>query len=661
MTFTNIQASGYGVVNANGNIDTLVLTEPGVGYDTTSPITITFASGAASATAYVTGIVGSKTIKVIDISSTDKARIAAGTVYTFGWEGDIYKITGYSSPSVTGNAWAEVAVERYSDAAAIQYEISADSLKAGIVGNQVGGITSRISTVRATSHDMIDVGTGGYADSKIPNDLYGPPLNAPNSAHQTLEKGKGRVYYVTTDQDGNFKVGSYFQVDQGRGTVSISAPISLTNVDGLSFKRGQTLVQVFSVDGTMANQSNNAVPTEGAIVSYIDSRLGLNKNNTTVGIVPIGSGFLDLGGARGMAANLNMNNYTINNVHSPSSTTDAANKAYTDTKLSRQGTLDTIGASAGTISGPIRTNEITPNVDNASWLGTSSYRWSNISTVNLSVDGTFDLKSNVNATSTNTGALIVVGGIGVGRDIVVGGSVTATTVNVGGEITISNYNQHGGTGYAGMFTLSNTNATNPNKFIRINSTGALQIVDSLYQNTIFDLTDTGALTINGITVPSITKSGTNGTGDIGQTGNRFGTVWATTFSGTSNQAQYADLAEKYMPDREYEPGTVLVFGGDAEVTIANSYMDTRIAGVVSTNPAYMMNSELDGGVYVALTGRVPCKVTGKIRKGDMLVAAGGLGVATASDNPKMGSVIGKALENYDSHDIGIIEVVVGRI
>ena len=630
LTFTNVQAAGYGVVNASGYIDTLVLTEPGVGYDTTSPITITFASGAATATAYVTGIVGSKTIKVVDVSSTDKARIAAGTVYTFGWEGDIYKITGYSSPSVTGNAWAEVAVERYSDAAAIQYEISADSLKAGIVGNQIGGITSRISTVRATSHDMIDVGTGGYADSKIPNDLYGPPLNAPNSAHQTLEKGKGRVYYVTTDQDGNFKVGSYFQVDQGRGTVSISAPISLTNVDGLSFKRGQTLVQVFSVDGTMANQSNNAVPTEGAIVSYVDSRLGLNKNNTTVGIVPIGSGFLDLGGARGMAANLNMNNYNINNVHSPSATTDAANKAYTDTKLSRQGTLDTIGASAGTISGPIKTNEITPNIDNTYWLGTSSYRWSNISTVNLSVDGTFNLTSTVDSTNTTSGALVVVGGVGIGKSLYAD-KVFDNNVRVISTVTA-------GTGVSG-------GGSGPSITISIGQ----------------DVASSASPTFAGITVPSITKSGTNGTGDIGATGNRFGTVWATTFSGTSNQAQYADLAEKYMPDREYEPGTVLVFGGDAEVTMAKSYMDTRIAGVVSTHPAYMMNSALEGGVYVALTGRVPCKVTGKIRKGDMLVAAGALGVATASDNPKMGSVIGKALENYDSHDIGIIEVVVGRI
>jgi hypothetical protein len=104
-----------------------------------------------------------------------------------------------------------------------------------------------------------------------------------------------------------------------------------------------------------------------------------------------------------------------------------------------------------------------------------------------------------------------------------------------------------------------------------------------------------------------------------------------------------------------------MIGGEAEVTLATLKGKHKIAGIVSTNPAYMMNSELDGGVYVALTGRVPCKVTGKIRKGDMLVAAGGLGVATASDNPKMGSVIGKALQDYDSHDIGVIEVVVGRI
>jgi hypothetical protein len=707
LTFTNVQASGYGVADANGHISTLVLTEPGVGYDSTSPISVTFASGSAAATVHTTGIAGSKTIKVADLSSTNQARIAAGTVYTFGFEGDLYQITSYTPQSATGNAWAEVGVQRYSDSAALQYEVGNNALKAGIIGNQSGGITVRISTIRATSHDMIDVGTGGYADSKIPNDLYGPPLNAPDSSKQVIEIGKGRAYYVTTDQDGNFKVGNYFAVDQGRGTVSISAPISLTNVDGLSFKRGQTLVQVFSVDGTMGNESNNSVPTEKAIVTYVDSRLGLNKNNTTAGITPIGSGFLDLGGIRSMAADLNVNNYHIKNLASPVVGSDGANKSYTDTKVSRSGTNDPLGAGAGTISGPLKTNEISPNADNLYWLGTSSYRWSNIATINLSVDGTFKITSTANSTSPTTGALQVAGGVGVAKDIY-------TT----GEITIANQNAHGGVGYAGMLTLINTAGTNANKYIRIDATGTLQFISSDYSTQLLALDDggtlhigaggiefsdtttlttqpvtsiaagtgvsisgtgtgpyTGAVTIGigqsvgtgdsptfaGITIPSINKSGSTGSGDIGSSGSRFGTVWATTFSGTAVQAQYADLAEKYMPDREYEPGTVLVFGGEQEVTIANSYMDTRIAGVVSTNPAYMMNSEQDGGVYVALQGRVPCKVTGKIRKGDMLIAAGGLGVATASDNPKMGSVIGKALENYDSHDIGIIEVVVGRI
>jgi hypothetical protein len=178
---------------------------------------------------------------------------------------------------------------------------------------------------------------------------------------------------------------------------------------------------------------------------------------------------------------------------------------------------------------------------------------------------------------------------------------------------------------------------------------------------------TGSININNInaagtlTVPSITKSGTNGSGDIGQSDNKFGNVYGTTFNGVATSAQYADLAEKYLPDAEYAPGTVLVFGGDKEVTMSTSYLDSRVAGVVSTNPGYMMNSELEGGVYIALTGRVPCQVVGKIRKGDMLVTSNIPGVATSTTTPQLGTVIGKALEDYDSQEVGLIEVVVGRV
>ena len=130
------------------------------------------------------------------------------------------------------------------------------------------------------------------------------------------------------------------------------------------------------------------------------------------------------------------------------------------------------------------------------------------------------------------------------------------------------------------------------------------------------------------------------------------------FSGTATSAQYADLAEMYSADADIEPGTVVCFGGDKEVTTCMADADKKVAGVVSTNPAYLMNSDADG-VAVALQGRVPCKVTGAVAKGDMLVAAGN-GMARAEENPAMGSVIGKALEDHAEGE-GVIEVVVGRM
>jgi hypothetical protein len=149
----------------------------------------------------------------------------------------------------------------------------------------------------------------------------------------------------------------------------------------------------------------------------------------------------------------------------------------------------------------------------------------------------------------------------------------------------------------------------------------------------------------------------SGTGLVGMVN---GTISATTFDGTANKAKYADLAENYQADAVYEPGTVLEFGGEFEVTVAEDET-RRVAGVVSSNPAYLMNSQLEGGTVaaIALQGRVPCKVRGKIRKGDMMVSAGG-GYARPTNDPKIGTIIGKALENFDGGE-GVIEIVVGRL
>jgi hypothetical protein len=141
------------------------------------------------------------------------------------------------------------------------------------------------------------------------------------------------------------------------------------------------------------------------------------------------------------------------------------------------------------------------------------------------------------------------------------------------------------------------------------------------------------------------------------------TLKASTFDGNATTANFADLAEKYVGDEAYEPGTVLVFGGDNEVTTTDTKGDRKIAGVVSTDPAYLMNNQLEGDTVVALalTGRVPCKVIGTVAKGDMLVTSAIPGYAIVDNDPKLGTVIGKAVGSKDTDERGVVEVVVGRM
>ena len=155
-----------------------------------------------------------------------------------------------------------------------------------------------------------------------------------------------------------------------------------------------------------------------------------------------------------------------------------------------------------------------------------------------------------------------------------------------------------------------------------------------------------------VTTTNLTTGATATAGTI--TGN-----WSLA-TGSQLRATYADLAECYKADAYYEAGTVLEFGGMNEVTLASDSTN-RVAGVVSTNPAYVMNSLCEGEyiVQLALQGRAPCKVRGNVRKGDMMVS-GGDGFARPSASPLMGTVIGKSLEDFTGTS-GVIEVAVGRL
>jgi hypothetical protein len=258
---------------------------------------------------------------------------------------------------------------------------------------------------------------------------------------------------------------------------------------------------------------------------------------------------------------------------------------------------------------------------------------------NLYVNSAARIVSNTVSTSTTSGALQVGGGVGIVGNAYIGGLVSATgnittTANISGGNILGGANVNATT-HTGTTVSVSGNVTTAN--LIINGTAAAGF---------------GVLTVSG----NIQTTTANNTANIGNVANYFNTVHAK-----ATTAQYADLAEWYSADADYPPGTVLSFGGNKEVTMSIGINDARVAGIVSTQPAHVMNAGLTGQntVAVALIGRVPALVVGAVVRGDMMVTAGG-GRAMSCATPTMGTVIGKALQDHPGGP-GMIEIVVGRL
>jgi hypothetical protein len=233
------------------------------------------------------------------------------------------------------------------------------------------------------------------------------------------------------------------------------------------------------------------------------------------------------------------------------------------------------------------------------------------------------------------------------------GTSNVTVVSSGGNVTVG----VGGTGNVTVFSTTGVavagNLSANNFSLTSNVTSTLNVTGNVVANNITVVTSLAADTG---TFGNILNQNANGVGNIGNSSTYFNTVFAKATS-----AQYADVAERYLADAHYAPGTVVVFGGDKEVTRSRLDADPRVAGVISTEPAFSMNDGLQGEhvVLVALLGRVPCAVRGPVQKGDLMVSTFD-GYARAEADPRTGAVIGKAVESF-SGDKGIIEVVVGRL
>ena len=280
------------------------------------------------------------------------------------------------------------------------------------------------------------------------------------------------------------------------------------------------------------------------------------------------------------------------------------------------------------------------------------------------------LRSNANDSTSGTLSIANDGGlvVGVDSDMTItvdsSGAIISNTVqdtditfkvNDGG-VTTTVMTIDGSLSRVGIGTAT------PSTTLEVNGTvKATSLETSVTGNVAGNLTSSGANTMGTLVMGGTLTSktilpDTTLTYDIGSSTKKYNTVHAKATS-----AQYADLAEIYESDSEYEVGTVVIFGGEKEITVSSMCADPRVAGVISENPAYLMNDEATGQA-VALQGKVPCKVVGQISKGDMLVThSQHPGVARKTTDPKMGTVIGKALEEYNSNEIGTINIVAGRL
>ena len=852
--------------------------------DNTNAALTTFA-GAGGTTMGSTA--GDDVIAVVTITSPEqKDRLNSGDMI-FVWDGKTHQITGYTQRSGFGTiAITDVAGKEINTSSLVTgihstmvNTQSVVTLRAGLAASEGANITVNISTCRATGHDFLDIGTGGFNTSNYPNSTFGAPTQTKDQNKETDERDKGRVFYVSTDQDGFFRVGKFFTVDQGTGTVTFSASIALSNLDGIGFKRG-VVVGEFSADDTMFDNATDAAPTESAVRGYVNKRLGFDHAGNALATGTIGPGAIARDGSTGATGDIPLGGNKITNLSDPVSGSDAATKSYVDSLIQAGDTIpenidvetkningqqlflttgkyrmytavatggnfvagqtitgsnsgatgtlvevrnvtrnavaenlliytvatgaftlaDIVGAASNTITAQAKTvpsmeyanavehvdSDINVVVERTASDITAELKIAPDSIVNADVNTNAAIaqsKLNLNAATTRSSAtgitqndlgvvsldsgiftatngwttiehgaldyrklINIADGTVLGRAagdsssgdvaevpfatiIAEGGGVIETVSTTGAANALVKTDATGNATVQGLkvdsnliidtsgttveFTtpggaqfMSSAGTTTPTVAfpgsINIGNTGVTQgsfqtnsalagesrlAVDWIHSSFIeapgeLDANSTGigigantgysaagqiAFVADGATVGVATSTaiepGIDNTYMLGSSSKKWNTIYATTFSGTATQAQYADLAENYIADADYEVGTVLIFGGEEEVTQNTMHRDTRIAGVVSENPAYLMNSHLihKFATPVALQGRVKVKVAGLIHKGDMLVASSVPGHASKGIDPKVGSVIGKALQEHTEPGHGVIEMVVGRV
>jgi hypothetical protein len=438
----------------------------------------------------------------------------------------------------------------------------------------------------------------------------------------------------------------------GLETVNVLGTDTLTHTIILGYING-------SVDFIMSGDSFTLNSVSNPIAGFTDIVQGITLVDSATGITTSGFRF------RGTASNseslngVSGNNYATKNSPTFTGTAHFPNTGLTvgtdnndllvfiDTNANRLATIQNQysskiafkvkDTSSSTVRIPLVLDSMTvvPGVDSVYDLGTSLLKWNNVwvgtvhsndlyGTVHGSLSGTAD-KSN---TLLLNGIYVSAASTATANTIMARDGNASTAVNV--------------------LTAATVNATN----VTATTVTATTLTGTATKsNTLFyarsSITDKYSSATDQNTGNTIVARDVNGS------------FAANVIDATANRAKYADLAEKYDADSNYEPGTVVVFGGDFEITTTSIVGDTRVAGAISTDPAYLMNNDSEG-LPVALRGKIPVKVIGKVSKGDCLVTSSVPGYAMVADlaNVSTVSIFAKSLEDKNDTDLGTIMAVV---
>ena len=528
--------------------------------------------------------------------------LVAGTVYTAA-QPNITSVGTLTSLAVTGNA-------------------SAGNISTGGVLSVTGN--ANVGNIGATNGVFTNVSGNGAALTA---------LNASNISSGTLDQARLANAAVTL------------------GSTALTLGATVTTVAGLTSVTSTTFVGALTgaatTAGTVTTAAQPNITSVGTLTSLAVTGNASAGNISTGGVLSVtgNANVGNIGAAAGVFTTVSGNGAALTALNASnisSGTLDQARLA--NSSLTVNGTSISLGGS-GTI-----TANTTQTLTLGSFLTGTSF------------NGGTAVTAAVDAVSTATASKVV------SRDVngsFAGNVITATSFSgSGASLTDLNAgNLSSGTvpsaRLSGSYSISVTSATTAGTVTtaaqpNITSVGTLSSLSVTGNVSGGNLTTTGTVGGTGAThLGNVLTTGANTTaGTI--TGN-----W-TLSAGSRWNATYADLAEKYVADAHYEPGTVLVFGGEHEVTLANEFDSTKVAGVVTTDPAFSMNSACEGEhvAEIALQGRVPCKVYGPVAKGDLMVS-GQNGHAVANNMARAGTIIGKSLENFDGES-GVIEVAVGR-